>query len=222
MSMAEWLRTTFEGLGEQFVAYLPSLLAGLALIAVGLLLAFVAKRVAIRLFAILRLDRLMRAFRWGQMLSRGDIRHAFFELAGNLVFAAVILAFLYTALETMGLSFLSGWVQKGAGLIPRFLIALTVVGVGWWIAGASSAAVRSALIKEQIPKASLVARYFRLVLVLVAGAIALLELDIAKEVVLLGFGVVIVTLAVLAVATAVAWNRQAPPKDEHGPDAPRA
>jgi hypothetical protein len=59
--------------------------------------------------------------------------------------------------------------------------------------------IRRALYREGIPRASLVARFANAVILLFFFAMALVELDIARTIVIIGFSVIIITLALLTI-----------------------
>jgi hypothetical protein len=197
--MNDPLKDLFAKMIDQIIGYLPSLFAGLLLLAVGWFLGWFLKRIIIRVFIILRIDRLFRNLRWAEDLSKADIRLAAYDFIGNIIFAVVFLIFLSSALNVMSLTPLSALLDKGILFIPHILIAFIIYGVGWLIAYWVSNGIRKALIKEDVPRAALIARFSKLVLLLFFFAMALTELNIAREIVIIGFTTIIVTLGALIV-----------------------
>jgi len=193
------MRDPFSGFAQSIIDYLPSLLAGLILVGVGLLLGWIVKRVVFQLCVILRLERLLRAFRWGEQFSKADVRHALFNTIGNVAYFLVLLVFLNAALATMQLTVLSNLIERSVIIIPRLVIAMTIVGIGWVIARSVSLTVKKALTKEDIPRATLIARFTKSVLLLFFSAMALVELNIAREIVIIGFTVIIITLGIMSI-----------------------
>jgi len=197
--MNDPIKTLFSNLSEQIIGYLPSLFAGLLLLAVGWFLGWFLKRVTIRVCILLRIDRLFRRFRWMEDFSKTDVRFAVYEFIGNLVFVIVFLIFLSSALNVMYLTSLSNLLDQGILLIPHILIAAVIFGVGWLLTYWVSKGIRTALLKEEIPRAALIARFVKLVLLLFFSAMALTELNVAREIVIIGFTTIIVTLGALIV-----------------------
>jgi hypothetical protein len=183
-------------LGQKIIAYMPNLLGGLLLLLVGWLIAWIAKRIIIQLLVILRFDRLFVRFRSKSRLTKADIRYTIYNLIGNIVFIIVFLIFLHSALDALKLMILSGLIERGVFFIPRLIIALIIFGIGWLIASRTANAVAHSLIKERFPGASLLAKLLKFIIVLFFSAMALVELDIAREIVLIGFGVLLLTLSV--------------------------
>ncbi len=189
----------FAKLVQNIVDYFPNLIAGLLLIVVGVLAGWLIKRIVYQLCVLLRIERLLGSFRWGGEFSKADIRHALFRAIGNVTFFIIFLIFLNAALDAMKLSVLSNMIERGVNIIPRLLIALFIFGIGWIIARGVALSVRRALYREGVPRASLIARFSNAVILLFFFAMALVELDIARVVVIIGFSVIIVTLALLTI-----------------------
>ncbi len=183
-------------LGQKIIAYMPNLLGGLLLLLLGWIIAWIAKRIVIQLLIVLRFDRLFVRFRWKSSLTKADIRYALYNLIGNVVFFIVFLIFLNSALDAMKLTILSRLIEQGVLYIPRLIVALVIFGIGWVIGSRTSKAVSNSLIKEGFPGASLLAKLVKFIIVLFFSAMALVELNIAKEIVLIGFGAFLLTLSV--------------------------
>jgi len=99
----------------------------------------------------------------------------------------------------MNLTVLSHTLEMGILYLPRLVIALLIFGIGWMIAGWVAGAIQRALIKERVPRATLVSRFAKAVLVLFFSTMALTELSIAPEIVVIGFTTMIVTLGAITV-----------------------
>ncbi len=190
-------------LAGQFIAYLPSLIGGVVLVGIGLLLGWLSKRLSVQLALVLRLDRLFRRFRWGVGFAKGDIRYAFYNSLGNIVFILVFLVLLTASLDVLRLTILSEMIRSGVLFVPKLIIALVIVGLGWMVAGWSAGAIQRALVKEEMPRATLIARFARAVIMLFFSAMALTELDVARDIVVIGFSAAIVTLGLIVVVLAV-------------------
>jgi hypothetical protein len=189
----------FSRLVQNISDYFPNLIAGLLLIVIGLIAGWVIKRIVYQLCVILRIERLLGSFRWGGEFSKADIRHALFRTIGSVVYLIVFLIFLNAALDAMKLTVLSNMIERGVNIVPRLLIAIFIFGIGWIIARGVMLSIRRALYREGIPRASLVARFANAVILLFFFAMALVELDIARTIVIIGFSVIIITLALLTI-----------------------
>ncbi len=203
------LKNFLYSISDKFLGYLPSLVAGVVLLGVGLLLGWIAKRIVFQLSLIFRLDKLFRRTRWGEALTKADIRYAFYESLGRGAFWIILLVFLDAAFNALQLQALSQLIERGVFIVPRLFVALLIVGLGWMVAGWAGVAVQRALTKEDVPRATLIARFTKFIILLFVSAMALTELDLAREIVIIGFTVVIITLGVLSVVIVVLGGKTA-------------
>jgi hypothetical protein len=186
-------------LGEKIIAYMPNLLGGLLLLLLGWIIAWIVKRIVIQLLVILRFDRLFLRFRWKSSVTKADIRYTLYNLIGNVMFFIVFLIFLNSALDALKLAMLSKLIARGVLFIPRLIIALLIFGIGFLIGARTANAVSRSLIKERFPAASLLAKLLKFIIVLFFSAMALVEIDVAKEIVLIGFSIFLLTVGVSTV-----------------------
>ena len=186
-------------IANQFADYLPNLAAGLLLVGIGIVAAWFTKRLVVQVLVILRLHRLLTSFRWAKGLMRTDVRLSLYGLFGNLCGFVVFLVFLNAALAAMRLQAVSDLVANVVLVFPRVLAALAIFAIGWLISSWASMAVRRTLYRENVPRANLIASYGRAMMVLFFASMALAELNVSRDVVLIGFSVIFLTLAAVAV-----------------------
>jgi hypothetical protein len=94
----------------------------------------------------------------------------------------------------MRLAVLSRLLEQGVSFIPKLMIASAIIGLGWLVSGAAAAAMLKALREEDVPRAGLLARFTRLLLMVFFFAMALNEIGIARDIVVVGFSAIIITL----------------------------
>ncbi len=192
----------FESLRDlmtSLAAYLPTLLAGLLVVVLGLIAAWVASRLLVRVLVFMRLDRVMARLRWTSALDSGDARHSLFEFFGTMLGIFVFLIFLANALVIWGLTVLSELFTQFLYLIPEFITAALILLVGWSLASLASRAIQRVLFREQFSRARLVATLVRWAVLITTFASALVELNIAVTIVtgafLIAFGAIALCMA---------------------------
>ena len=94
------MQTQAEGplahVAEQFWSYLPTLAAGLLVLALGVFLGWLAKRALVRVLVLMRLDRLGGRVGWRTAFAKGDVRAALYDLVGGV---AMFAGFLFGVLS---------------------------------------------------------------------------------------------------------------------------
>ena len=168
---------------------LPTVLAMLTLLAVGLAGGWVAGRIARRLARAVAFDR--RAETWGlsRALGRTGTRRTPSDAIGLFVFWSIFVVFATLAIDALaipGTSRVTDFVLSG---IPRVLGAALILLVGWLVANFLSERALIAAVNAHVPEARLLARAIRWAVLLFSAATAITHLGIGKEMVLVAFGV---------------------------------
>ena len=197
--MTEKLQGLFLDYGNRFIGYLPKLFFGILLLGIGWLLAWLAKRVVIQLCVVLKLEYFLTRFAWGKDFSKADLRFGFYNLLGNVAFIIVFLIFLDFALIIWEMHFLSDLLADGILIFPRVAYALVIFGIGWLIALTASKALRRVLWQGNIAFAPMISHFIRVVIVLFFTGMALAQMNIARDIVVIGFTAVFVTLGGIAI-----------------------
>ena len=202
------VRDLFIGLADNIIAYLPSLLAGIILVLIGWIAGWLIKRLLVQISTLLRLDRFLRRSRWEADFAKGDVRYGLYNLIGNIGYTLIFLLFLDNALIAWKLTMLSDLLGKAILYLPQIIIAVSVFGLGGLLALLSEKSMHKILHKEEIPRASLIARFIKVIVLLFFSAIALVELDVAHEIVIIGFATIFITIgAISIVLTAIGGKK---------------
>lgn len=173
--------------GERFAAFLPSFAAGLLVLAIGLALGWVAKRALVRLLVWLRLDRLAGRVGWRAAFGKGDVRAALYDGLGTVAFGVIVLLFLNEALQRWGLTELSRLTESIVFYLPNLALVALIVAIGIAVSNTLAGRVEDALAEEEMAQARLLARSLKAGLLAVVVALALWQLQFAREIVLAGF-----------------------------------
>jgi hypothetical protein len=197
--MNENLQNQFWGIGKEIIGYLPNFFAGILLILTGWFLGWFLKRIIIRVAVLLRLERFLTRLRWGEDFSKADVRYGFYNSLGNIAFFIIFMIFLDNAFRTWKLTVLSDLLEKIIYFFPKIILAVAIFGIGWLIASWAAKSALKALHREDIPRASLIARLIKAALIILFSTMALIELDIARQVVIIGFVTIFVTSGVLII-----------------------
>lgn len=188
---------SLRDLAASLAGYVPTLFAGLLVLLLGLLVAWIGAKFIVRVLIVMRLDRVIGRLGWGRALQKGDVRHALFSLVGNICGVLIFLVFLDNAVIIWNLTVVSRLLSRLVALAPQLLTAIVVLLVGWGLATAAARSVQRTLHQEEFERAPFIGRIVRAAVIVVAVAIALVELNIAVHIVtgafLLAFGALCVS-----------------------------
>jgi Mechanosensitive ion channel, conserved TM helix len=189
-------------------SYVPTIVAGFAVLLLGLLAAWAASHLVVRLLVLMRLDRVMARLRWTSALESADARHTMFEILGTVLGAFIFLVFVANALVIWHLTVLSDLFTRVLLKIPEMVAAALILLVGWGIANLATRAVQQLLFREHVRRARLVATLVRWVILVTTFAAALVELKVAVTIVTGAFLIVLGTFALcLALAVGLGSRR---------------
>jgi hypothetical protein len=179
--------------------YLPSLLAGIVVVILGVLVAWIGAKLLVRVLLLSRLDRVIARLGWSSALEKGDVRHSLSSFAGLTFGIIIFLVFLDNAILIWRLTVLSRLLDEFLALIPRLLGAGLVLLAGWSVAAAVGRSVRRALDQEEVKYARLAGRVVYAGLLIFTAAMVLVQLGIARGIVtgafLLAFGALALAFA---------------------------
>jgi hypothetical protein len=201
------IQDQFIGFADSLLAYLPNLFGGIILILAGWLLGWVVKRILVQLSIILRIDRFLQRSRFETDFSKADVRYSLYSFIGNIGFALIFLIFLDNAFLAWKLTILSDLLSQGILFLPKIIIASITFSVGWLLASWVQRSVQKSLSREEIPRASLISKFIKSILIIFFSAISLVELDVAREIVIIGFGTIFITLGAISVVITIVGGK---------------
>jgi hypothetical protein len=183
------LVSSFQEVVQRLALVAPRLLAVVTLILAGLLIAAAARRLTERLLRAAALDA--RCGRWGltASLTRGGIRQPPTVVVGRLVFWLLFLVALLMGIEALEMPATAGLAAGVLHFLPNLLVAGLVLVAGWLLANFLAQAALIGAVNAQVAGAPLLAGAVRWLVLVFSGAAALTQLGIAREMVLLAFGI---------------------------------
>lgn len=169
----------------QFWDILPSLAISVGIVVVGLVFARVARDLVTRALAGLGADELLGRFGLEAVAERQDKLSRPSELLGWVVFVMIGLVALTQALANLELAAWSGYVDALLTFsMTKLLVALFVVAIGF----ALGHRVRAIIASREFAGSKWVAELGRGAILVFAATMALNQLGVAEDFVLLAFG----------------------------------
>jgi hypothetical protein len=189
--------------------WLPRVLAMLVIVAAGWVIAVAVRWTLGRALRWLRFDVLAERFGVAPLLKAADLPAAS-ALVGAIAFWLVWIGFLLSGVDVLGLTALEGVVQGFLHFIPRLLLAFGIVLAGAVVANFAWRATLLAAVNARLPSARLLARGVRVLILILAGAMALEHIAVAQTVVLTAFAITFGAVMLgLAIAFGIGGSRLA-------------
>lgn len=166
---------------NQVVLFLPRLVAALVVFLIGLVIASWGKRLTVKLLKTIRLSQLIRGSGMATFLEKAEVSTKIEEVLGGVVRWVLILVFLMTTVNVLGLTAVSEMLNVILGFIPKLVSAALILGIGVLVAGLLESVVKGALGSLDLKAARLVGKLTSYVTVVFAALAAMAELGIAAQ-----------------------------------------
>lgn len=199
----EAMVAAFRNTVTKVASILPGLLAMLMLLILGVVVGALARTIVARIARAFRLDERTQAWGLAPGLGRAGVGRSASDIAGRVAFWAVFLFFATTGIDALGIPGTHGATEAVTLLIPRLLVGLLILIVGWVLANFIGQALLITAVNAGVPEARLLARATRWGILLFAFATTLSHIGIGRDMVLLAFSI---TFGGLVLSLALAFG----------------
>jgi hypothetical protein len=197
--IADALAQSWRNFATAFVLFVPRLIAATIIFALGFVVAALARKAVHRLLAWLNFDRLALRIGASDLLRVAEMPSAEL-LVAKVVFWLVWIGFIVSAVDALQFQPFRGLVQQFFRFVPRFLVALLVLALGFLIANFVWRATLLASVNAGVPAARVLSGTLRLLVIAIAVVMALEQVGLATRVVLtaftIAFGAMMLGLAI--------------------------
>lgn len=174
--LATNVQRSVSDFGEWFTANQSRLLTAVVLVGIGILLAIVLRAVVVRI--VRTIERVIPGFSYRTSFAGLAKERRISDIVGAVVFWAVLLFFLATAADALGVPLLSGAVASLSLLVPKVLVAVLIVVIGLVFGNVARGAITAAAAATGATFAPALGQVVRLGIILAAGLIAVAELGV--------------------------------------------
>lgn len=202
MEFTQSLMSAMNTLWGKLAGFIPNLLGALVVVLLGLVVAKVLDTLLSKLLAKLGLDRLMAGTGLTKLLARGGIHASVSVLIGKTVYWFVLLIFLVSAAESLGLQRVSSTLDVLALYLPKVFGAALVLLAGILLAQLVSGLVRGAAEGIGLEYAGGLGRVAQGLVIIISISVAIGQLEVKTDLLNIVIGIVLISVG-LAVALAL-------------------
>lgn len=166
------------GVRDATVAYVPRVVAGLALLLLAVVVASVAERIARAVLVRLRFDALVRRSGGESWTKRLGMRSPLSDLIPRVLFWVLMFLFVAEAAETMGLDGVSESIGRLIGYLPNVLAAFFILLLGGAVARSAGRGVEQLGVGTGLEFARPLGRFTTGMLLFVVVVMALAQLEV--------------------------------------------
>ncbi len=175
------------------LAALPAIFAALLILTIAFLVGRVLMGLISGLLSAVGFDQLLARLGIAREVAEGKRTPS--EIVGYLVLVAIMLFAAIEAAGVLGFVVLSNLIAELTVLLGKVVVSIVIFGIGLYLAGVAKEVVLS----SGSPHAELLSKLARLAVLVLAGAIALQQLGVADEIIIIAFGVLVGAIALTGV-----------------------
>lgn len=182
-TFASWQDALVESWIEvwnSFLSILPTILGAIIIFAIGLVIAYWAKRIVVELLRAAKIERFSKQAGVEKYLKKAEFDFDLVELLGIMVEWLIILIFFMAVVDILGLEVVSNVLTDVLGYIPNIVAAALIFAAGYFVAGLVEGIVRGALASVDHKASETIGHLSRWLLLIVAFFAAVDQLQIAQ------------------------------------------
>ena len=183
ITFSDWWNTIATAMSDAWVkilSFIPNLIGAIAIVIIGLMVAWILKWVIVQVFRAIQLQALLDRVKFTEVLRKMGVKQESPELLGNLVKWITVIVFLIPALQVLGLSSVGDIVQSVLSYLPKTIAAGFLVFVGIVAADIISHAIKATALSIGTATATILASVARYAVYVFVSLMALEQLGVAS------------------------------------------
>ncbi len=175
---------------ENVINFLPNLLTSLLILFLGILIAVVFKKAFTKLFRAVNLDKLSEKFGIVDIFQKWGIKESISSLFLRLIGWLIIFIFLIVSLRTLNVPTIERFLEELFLYLPNVFIAILILFMGYLLSNFLGEAALIASVNAGLKISGLIGKFVKFTVFFLAITMALEQLGIGKETVLIAFAIV--------------------------------
>ncbi len=175
---------------QRLLDFLPRLLSSLLILGLGLVIAWVLSYIVLRVLEILKADRRLQRLGLSQPLEESSIKEPPSKLISQLFFWLLVIIFVNMSLYALGVPAIENLLENLFLYIPDVFISVVIIVTGYLIGNFLGRAVLIAAVNSGVRFAGLLGRGVKLSIFLLALTMALEQLGIGRDTVIIAFTII--------------------------------
>lgn len=176
-----------QQVGTEFAVYIPRILAALLILIIGSAIARFLKSLIVKLVDTLSVSKAIENTPVEHFFKEGGVTNRVEEVLGAIFYWLVMLVVLYTSVSVLGLTSLSLLFERVLAYLPHILAAILVLFFGTLLAGFIESLVKGSIRSIDGRSGRLLGKVSSYLVMTIAVLVAVSELGIARDFILILF-----------------------------------
>lgn len=192
------LLAAMNTLWSKLAGFIPNLLGALVVVLLGFVVAKLLDALLSKLLAKLGMDRLMEGTGMTKLAARIGIRIPISALIGKIIYWFIVLIFLVSAAESLGLQRVSATIDIFVLYLPKVFAAALVLVVGVLLAQLVNGLVRGAAESVGLEYANGLGMITQWLVIIISISLAIGQLELKTDLINYIIAIVLVTIGLAA------------------------
>ncbi len=175
---------------QQLIAFLPDLLSAVIILVIGFIGAWILKKILVKALTLLNADGFCEKMGITQGFEKIGIKSKPTVIIGKIVYWLVVLIFIIIALHALKVPAIIGLLNQLFIYLPNIAVAFLLIFVGYLLGNVLGRATLLASVNAGIRSSGLLANAIKTIVVVIAFAMALEQLGIGRETVIVAFTII--------------------------------
>jgi hypothetical protein len=180
----------FESFFEKVLNFLPNFLTSLLILLVGIILGKILKVVFLRLFQAISLDKFADRYGVIELMKKGGIKDPVSILLSKLIGGIVIFMFAIISMRALEITTVELLFERFLLYLPNIFVAAVILLFGYLFGNFFGRAALIASVNAGVRVSGFVGRFVKFTVFMLSVTMALEQLGIGRETVLIAFSVI--------------------------------
>ncbi len=180
----------FRGFFDNVLDFLPHLLTSLLILLLGGLIAIALEKIFTKLFRAINLDKISEKYGIPEILRKGGIKEPVSFIFSKMICWLTVLIFLIISLNALNVTTVERLLEKFFLYLPNVFVALFIVFMGYLLSNFLGRTALIASVNAGFRMSGIIGKFVQFTVFFLSIAMALEQLGIGKETVLLSFGII--------------------------------
>lgn len=180
----------FDTFLERFQQFLPNLLSFILVLFAGLLLGLVLKTIFLRFFRAIKLDKFSERSGMVEMLKKGGVEESISLILARLISWLTVISFFILSLRSLNVPVIERIIERFILYLPNVFVATVILFFGYMLSNFLGRTALIAAVNAGLKLAGLLGRFVKLTIFLLAVTMALEQLGIGRETIIISFAII--------------------------------
>ncbi len=180
----------FRDLFHRMVEFLPNLLSALIVLGVGLIIAWAVKALLQKAMQIFNVDNVCKRVGLTDLFQKGGLKDSPSRIICNGIYSLVLLVFVIMSLYSLRINAIQNLIERFFLYLPNVIVAIILIVIGYLLGNFIGRAVLITAVNRGIKHSGMLYTGIRTAIMLLAVTMALEQLGIGKDTVIIAFSVV--------------------------------